>query len=395
MPPNVPNPPFPGGKGGKKKGGKKGKGKRGGKNRRKSPFNEQWMELAKASARAQTRPEQRELIAERGRAAKHSGVLDSAFDAYQQRLGAIQGAQQAGYQAAISGQQERAQQLAASQGEFAQGQIADADARSALLGQGGQVGEQIQRATAGGLAAQGAQVGTQQGAMAALGLADSSDLGRRSATGERDRIAALQGVEDYRRGVGEDMRELKRSQGDMALQQYMDLMQFGKTHRLARKGHTLAKQGQRHDQMMREKEFELARRELMSLIKDRAAGRRQDRWEGRVNRRESARDRRASARDGGGKGGSSGGSGGLSPSQKERQRELTNRLQSVTAAYRQGIRNGQSPTQAMKQARRKAGADRWMATVARMLVNKGKLNKQGRRIIKGHFPGAVIPKQYR
>jgi hypothetical protein len=252
--------------------------------------------------------------------------------------------------------------------------VADAEKRAALLGQSGSVATEIGSLGGNAAAARGTVAGAGYDAMANIGLSKYSDMGRRAATGARDRIRARMDNEAYRREAQGEVKASKKEKGQYMVTQLSDLLQQQEENLLARLGLKIDQKQWAAEQKLAQKQFQWSK---------------QDDKIDNAQAAENAKD----DGDGGGGGGEDK-PGDLSPSQKEEYRQKVQKIKGVMDIYRNLIRKGIPPERARKKARQKSGAEQYMVTIAAQLVNNGKLNAKGKHLAKGAFPAGVIPNKW-
>jgi len=359
--------------------GNGGNGKKPKKKKKKDDADKKVRRQARRQARLATQGQMSQIQKDIGQTKRHDDVIDQAFDAFQGRL---EGFRQSGLEntrsaresvLAARGQLEEAAGIQT--GEMS----ADAQKRASLLGHSSGAQSAIEALGGGAARSRVSLGGAVDSAMANVGLAEDSDLARRGSTGERDRIRSHEDNEAARQGLREDRRSLKREKGDLMSQAIEDILATQAEQAIAARAMGIS-------------EEELALDQLNSKA-DRRSQRRQDKLDAQAQADklaqeaiENDREERAAA----GEGKST-----LSPSEKKEFTQKKNKVESVIDVYKKARRDGFSVKQASNRARRSAGGERWMATIASQVVDHGGLNGKGKRLVKGNFPGGRIPTSWK
>lgn len=352
---------------------REGKGKKAGKSDL-SPEAQTVYESAQTQADLAYNPYKQEIRGELRRASAHEGVIDRAYDAYAEQLASMKSAQDA----ATLGARESvtSARLALEQGAGAQTErmAADANKRASLLGHSADSAEII-KALGGGAGASRASLGALvDTSMANIGLADYSDLTRRGATGERQRIADQSANTDYGRQQREALQSAKLEQGQFASSALQELIQQQSQNKIAAEGLGL-------DQA----QFGLDQQELAEMIRHHKA-----QEEVAKTKAETARETQANESKPGSTKPSD-----LTPSERKSYKKTVNLVQAVSKEYARLRKQGYPVKVAKSKARRKMGGDRWMATVAHQMTDLGGLNDKGKKAFRGHLPGGVLPASYK
>lgn len=366
-----------GGKGG---GGKGGGGKGGGKNDGKGgpafPSQDPG-KVASRDARLAFAPELRGINDEIQRARNQKGVINSAYDAYRERLMAIQQQQQMQQRMTMQGIMGDEQMLQGMAGQMTDAGMAQAQQQAQLLGQGSDVADQLgQIGSMAQLSRGGAAMNALTGA-ANVGIADYTDLSRRAGIANKDALDAKHEAEIYRREQEEKARQARRDKGDYRVTKQDELEQRQFENQQAAKA-------LRAENKATRAQTALAKKQLKVDDANADADRRQ-------RERDSKRDYQAALNAAEG----AKAPGGLSPSDKQDFNQKTAQVESALNTYVKMLKKGASEGKAAAAARRRNNVDRWVVQIAKDLSSKGKLSRKGRTIAKAHMPGGVIPKSWR
>lgn len=311
-------------------------------------------------------------------------VIDRAFQEYQKRLDALQGAQVDRSNALVGQEADQAKVLERVGANVTDQATAEAARRAALLGQGSQVADAA--AALGGEASLGRQ-GVEAARLrsdADVGLARFSNFGRLSAAGKLAEIEAHSTQRGNIADARSNLKSDKEQRGAAVIKAVNDLMQQHHQNRIDRFNAETQRMSAEAQAALAAKQFHLDTKKFQL-----------DRRNTIHDNRVASRHERFYERNYGGSGSGSAGSG-LSPSEQQDLRKYVNSVNSVIAKYRQLRKKGMSVKQAKHRAERQTSTERWMVEVAAQVVDNGGLTRQGRHLVKGHLPsGAGIPKPWR
>jgi hypothetical protein len=314
-------------------------------------------------------------------AESHTATINRAYDAYAKQLGKLGAAQQAAQQQAMGQIGDVGVALQGVSQNVTADQVAQAQKQAAILGQGSTVSD---TAAALGGATQGVVGGDALNAItgtANVGLANYSDLERRGATGERDRIRAKDDLQDHIAELTKEKRQIRKEKGAFEASTIYDQLAQRRQEAIALLGIQRQKKNDKMDQQLAEAQLALDASNI-ATDNELAAQVAQD------NRRDDRHDNQAQDEQAA----DEAQHGGMSQAERQQYHSYVDKINAGQQRMDELITNrGMSIAEARRRAKSQLGLEEWQIRAASQLVRDGSLSGGIQQGVQAHLPGNHLP----